>query len=427
MSFLISLILGIFLTISVAAPVQAQQTTMSIPAAPSSVTFTGPSAGNVSRSEISFDVSTLPPAAEITLCSFKFDQSGLSSGTLGIVNKANADLLDTKSLNIGGTLSSENLLSLANLWHTQPSSNQGLILQASGLNSSDSVTTGNLRLEISYKISDTEKPQILNLIVNEVTSGSATINWESSEPVTATAKLGKTSNYDTQLTGPALPDIAGSMALAALNPGTTYHLLLTVTDTAGNQTVSADQTFVTSIKGNKILGENTVDPSVLAPAHLNSLEINRNSPTHEVNINWSASKTESIDGYIILRSTDGFNNYQEIHRSDSRTFSFSDPTIGTGHTYVYTIRAFKGLQNSINSEELSIQVPQTIDTDIKVTNQQNPVSNTVIILLAVSGATLFIIYIVARKIVGSMSKGKKKQKLHNVLRDPDYYFNGEGD
>ena len=424
---LVSLLLITLIFAAFTVPAAAVNMSLVIASAPTRYTFEGANLSNSTRTDLSFDLTTLPLAAEISSASLKYTQEGISGGILYIINKQDSDILDTKSLNSAGDISVAGLRALVDSWRLTPSLNQGFTLQAATLGGNDTVLLKNINLEIAYILNDKEAPGLLNVIVDGVTESTATVFWESSEPSTAGLKYGKTSNYGSEAKGTETADIAGSITLTGLNPGVTYHLQLEIKDEGGNKTVSGDKTFVTSLKGKQVLGENTVDPSKIAPPKLLSLEINKNSPVREVSIAWQAAREQDIDGYIVLRSREGFDAYQEIRRVDTLTFFFSDKDIEPENTYYYTVRAFKGQENSINSEELAISVPSVIDSNIRVTPAQpNPLTNTILALLAVSGFTLLILYLVAKLIAGMLRrKGKKKKKSKNILHDPDFYWDKE--
>ncbi|HEU4966496.1 MAG TPA: cohesin domain-containing protein [Candidatus Saccharimonadales bacterium] len=93
---------------------------------------------------------------------------------------------------------------------------------------------------------DITPPTISKIVVDSITTGSATITWTTSEPASSEIDYGLTSGYG--LT--AVDDNLATSHLVVLNsplivPGTAYHFAIKNTDAAGNRAASSDQQFTT--------------------------------------------------------------------------------------------------------------------------------------------------------------------------------------
>jgi cellulose 1,4-beta-cellobiosidase len=92
---------------------------------------------------------------------------------------------------------------------------------------------------------DTTAPTIASLTAAAITSGSATVSWTTNESATGKVK------YDTA--SPPLANILENTALTlnhtfnltGLTASTTYHYIVSSTDSAGNTSNSAELTFTT--------------------------------------------------------------------------------------------------------------------------------------------------------------------------------------
>ncbi len=95
---------------------------------------------------------------------------------------------------------------------------------------------------------DVSAPTISNVVVSNVTSGSATINWNSNEGGMTQIRYGTTTSYGSAV------NVAGSIGsnqsvLGGLSSNTLYHYKIVSVDAAGNQSVSGDFTFTTGPSG----------------------------------------------------------------------------------------------------------------------------------------------------------------------------------
>jgi regulation of enolase protein 1 (concanavalin A-like superfamily) len=96
---------------------------------------------------------------------------------------------------------------------------------------------------------DSDPPVVSNVTVVSTSASSAYITWTSDEPSRGKLAYGLTSAYgDTALTDTLLHTTHG-VAIAGLNPSSTYHFKALSTDNTGNIGTSTDATFATSAPG----------------------------------------------------------------------------------------------------------------------------------------------------------------------------------
>jgi len=68
-----------------------------------------------------------------------------------------------------------------------------------------------------------------------------------------------------------------------------------------------------------------------------------------IDLEWKASQTSDIDGYKLFRRAEGDNEYVEIIKLPKTFTKFTDPWAIKDKTYYYTLRAFKGSDESVDS------------------------------------------------------------------------------
>lgn len=96
---------------------------------------------------------------------------------------------------------------------------------------------------------DALAPQIVNVATSEVYANGARLRWSTSEAATSLVEYGLTTNYGQRTPVLGLPAKDFSTALANLEAEQVYHYRLVASDSAGNVSTSADQTFTTRRSG----------------------------------------------------------------------------------------------------------------------------------------------------------------------------------
>lgn len=161
----------------------------------------------------------------------------------------------------------------------------------------------------------------------------------------------------------------------------------------------------------------TTSSSIKPPTNLNAVYDKEKSL---IVLNWTASSTSDIDGYIISRSEDN-SVFSDLGIVNKNTLSYSDMAIVTEKSYFYKVRAYKATLSSTTTDSISVAVPATeiardenaVDLSSNSTNQQPKESffstqNIIIIIglvLVVLLTTLEVLLLKARK------KGVKLSEL----------------
>jgi hypothetical protein len=93
---------------------------------------------------------------------------------------------------------------------------------------------------------DKTPPVISDVFVSDITTGSATISWKTSEPATSQVSYGTTSKYGISAGNTTLVTTHEiKLESASLSPGTDFQFLIQSMDAAGNIAKSDNQTFHT--------------------------------------------------------------------------------------------------------------------------------------------------------------------------------------
>lgn len=120
-----------------------------------------------------------------------------------------------------------------------------------------------------------------------------------------------------------------------------------------------EQTDVSSTTGEA--PSSAVSTSITKPSELTATYSNG------VQLAWKASTTTDIDGYAIFRSETKGKGYSKITSVAKTEVSYLDQAAAASKTYYYVIRATKGGQQSANSNEASITIPE----NAKLSTPQN--------------------------------------------------------
>ncbi|MBX4190093.1 DUF4038 domain-containing protein [Candidatus Parcubacteria bacterium] len=172
---------------------------------------------------------------------------------------------------------------------------------------------------------DSTPPVISGISVASITSGAATIIWNTDEPSDTQVDYGPTTAYG--YTTPLNQDRATthSQELRKLVYGTTYHFRVKSRDAAGNIAISSDSTFNTNLKLPK-------------PPRLTNIKARSGS----IILEWD-TPLEFTAGTLIIRRTDNFSNtpdmaYKIADISDAN--SYEDANVAPGNIYYYSLFAY---------------------------------------------------------------------------------------
>ncbi|MBW7953361.1 fibronectin type III domain-containing protein [Candidatus Dojkabacteria bacterium] len=412
------------LTIPVLASSQSSlDNYLEIPATQLNTSFSGSATGNIRNQEITFESKEVGNDIEVLSVELVFIQQGYSNGIMRVVNRLNMQIIEAKSLSLEGQKKTSDIpfqLNSDGKIEVSP-----LLLQTSDLEVDAVINLTDIIAKVSYRIIDSDPPQILELDVFDVTPSTASIWMKSSETVTVEIKHGKTSRYSNSIKVDQVSEVM-EYTISGLSQGTTYHYSLILTDKSGNITETPNRTFTTSLENGQILGSNvtTVSKDKLSPPIITLLEAIEEQSAKSIQINWKQGDDQDVDGYIIYRSNSVNGEYFEIKKVGKETFSIIDYEVEEESTYYYKIRSIQGSNQSILSDYLAIYIPAEITSPIRISNeeQMSSISKTLILLIAGIIVVVGILYKISSKIVSMKRESEnKKKKRQNKLKDPAYY------
>jgi len=167
---------------------------------------------------------------------------------------------------------------------------------------------------------DTDFPSISNIntnttstTVDEVTTAQATITWTTDQPATTQIEYGFTTSYGTESAEDTSLTTSHTVNLENLSAdGTTYNYRIITKDSAGNQTLSTNQSFTTS---------GTAGADVTPPSSITNLSSSNVSQT-SVDLSWTAPGDDANSGtaasYDVRYSTSELttNNWGQANQVD---------------------------------------------------------------------------------------------------------------
>lgn len=168
---------------------------------------------------------------------------------------------------------------------------------------------------------------ITSVAVSDISTSDATISWITNKGATSQVEYGLSTSYGETSSFNSILGTTHSIALANLDPGTTYHYRVKSVDEVGNTTFSNDHTFITAASS----------VSVSAPASLSTLVIG-NYDQSSVDLTWTLG-AGSIDisyEYDIRYSTSPITeaNYENATKAQFTPVYHSDLNPeGTLRTY----------------------------------------------------------------------------------------------
>ncbi|HUC20065.1 MAG TPA: Ig-like domain-containing protein, partial [Candidatus Polarisedimenticolaceae bacterium] len=104
---------------------------------------------------------------------------------------------------------------------------------------------------VNIVTADSVAPVISAISTSNININGATINWTTNEPSTSQIEYGLTTSYGSATSTNTSLSTSHTQVVAGLLNATTYHYRVKSADAAGNQAVSADNTFVTPAAASK--------------------------------------------------------------------------------------------------------------------------------------------------------------------------------
>jgi len=419
--YFLPLILIIFL-ISPLYASEGELYSMSLSASPTGGILSGVDQGNDLSFDVNFSTSFFSDNQQIETVKLVYYQDKKASGLMQIIDRYSGQIVDAVSLDQTGLIFSDKYKKVYTDWIQQPKSNMGLMFKVLAIEPDEKVNISSLALVVDYRDQDNKKPVILSQELRRNKSDdNYIIKVITDEPVVITLNYGKTSQYNLSMANEEYL-LEHDFDIQNLTIGLSYHYSLTLIDTAGNETVTEDAIFLTGAdllqkQGSVVKGSGNVFP----PTAL-SVESASINGKKAVLLNFSAPAQGSVDNYILYRQIAGELDMSELAQIPGGATSYLDTDVTPGKTYSYMIRS---LSNSEISED-SMIVTYAIEAASNggsILGLQSSRSNILIALITLAAVLIFGLYIIMRsgKRLMSFLFPPKKDKLKNVLRDPDNY------
>ncbi len=136
---------------------------------------------------------------------------------------------------------------------------------------------------------DTIAPNISTIVVSNITTTSAKINWSTNESASSLVRYGLNTSYSSSTASSTLV-MTHSVPLAGLAPSTLYHFSVSSSDVFGNTATSTDRTFMT-------LGTSTPSTTIQAMAQISPSSINTKKPTKRIQVVVRLPKGTTFEGF----------------------------------------------------------------------------------------------------------------------------------
>ena len=361
----LSLIFSFFISgFGVVLAAGSQSTSFS--GSPSTGSFKGTNKGSVTSFVSSFNVSSIPAGADIQVASISISQTNgvLAAGpTISLTDNGSSVSLGTKNLSTSsGVHTYASLAETVNTWRNTPSSNQGVTFSAGSLDPDDDISFSGITLNVTYFVEDNTAPVISTVKSSSVTSNSAKITWITNEATLGFVDYGKTTGYGLAVAGSDYI-INHGVSIIGLSPGTTYHFRVRGKDSSGNESVSGDFSFKTSGEATDDgSSENPSEPDnsglLLPPENLEYKVEKKEGGGFIVILNWDKSSTSGIDGYKVYRAVEERFPIELYIQLDDDILTFTDENVEEDKTYYYLIRAYRGDEESSDSNEQVVKVEE---------------------------------------------------------------------
>ncbi len=220
-------------------------------------------------------------------------------------------------------------------------------------------TAGNIATGVNDSIIlDKATPEISSVSSSGVSQSSATITWTTDEASTSYVEYGTTTGYGSNTTLNSTKAMSHSQIITSLNSGTTYHYRVRSLDGAGNEAISADNTFSTTSGGD------TTSPDAITGLTVSDKQNDESTLT----LSWSQSDAPDFAGYNIYRKANASfvnisaSGVQQIKTITSRTTTtYNDNTSTDDYTYYYAVTAFDTASPANENQTVTSQYGTSID------------------------------------------------------------------
>jgi fibronectin type 3 domain-containing protein len=127
-------------------------------------------------------------------------------------------------------------------------------------------------------------------------------------------------------------------------PEKEYFYYLIAIDSAGNKSVPSNK--ISAVNNYKTINN-----------ELKNIHVKYREDKHDIYITWRPEKSESIEGYAIMRSENTANDFRSVSGKLSN-HEYYDKEVKAGNTYYYQVRAYDKLGNIEKSEIIKITINQ---------------------------------------------------------------------
>jgi len=209
-------------------------------------------------------------------------------------------------------------------------------------------------LHVQY--SDVTPPIISNVAASNITTSSATINWNTNEASDSQVEYGLTTSYGNTTSLNTSLVISHSVGLSGLSANTLYHYRVKSKDAAGNLATSDDFTFTTSA--------GDITPPIISNVAASNLT------TSSATINWNTN--EASDSQVEYGLTTSYGNTTSLNTSLVISHSVSLSGLSANTLYHYRVKSKDAAGNLAVSSDFVFQTSSP-PTEIIVLN--DPLNN----------------------------------------------------
>jgi hypothetical protein len=395
---------------------------LSLPASPAAGVLSGVDQGNELSFDVAFSTSFFSDNQQIEAVKLVYYQDKKASGLMQVIDRYTGQIIEAVSLDQAGLIFSDKYQKLYSDWVQQPKSNMGLMFKALALEPAEKVNLSSLALVVDYRDQDNKDPVIISQELRRNKSDdNYIIKLITDEPVRITLNYGKTSEYNLSMESEEFL-LEHEFNIQNLTIGLSYHYSLTLTDTAGNKTFTKDAIFLTGADLLQKQGSVVKSSGNVFPPTALSVESASINGKKAVLLNFTAPTQGNVDSYILYRQVAGELEMSELAQIPNGASSYLDTDVIPGKTYTYMIRSLQNSEVSEDSMTVTYSIPATSDGG-SILGIQTSRSNILIALFTLAAVLIFGLYLLMRsgKRIFNFLFPPKKEKLKNVLRDPENY------
>ena len=197
---------------------------------------------------------------------------------------------------------------------------------------------------------DTTPPVISGIYYDNMTVGSATINWTTNEVSDTQVEYGMTTSYGYTTNLDASPVISHSQTLNGLYASTTYHYRVLSRDPSGNLNASADYTFT------------TLPPADTTPPAISNIQVT-GVTSSAVTITWVTDEASTTQVEYGLTAGYGYQTPMDSTMATIHSVTFAG--LAAYSTYNFIVKSIDASSNeavSVNHTFMTSNTPPVINS-----------------------------------------------------------------